>query len=74
MWEMAKNSISLFFQGRLFADPSKVYVQLALGIALTALLLVAAVMFGIPLWLAALAAGLAGGAAQPYLFKDLKYR
>jgi hypothetical protein len=74
MFEMFKNSIVLFFQGRLFADPGKVYRQLAIGIAATALLLTVGVLAGVPLWLSTLIAGLVGGALQPYLFKDLRYR
>jgi hypothetical protein len=74
MWEMFKNSILLFFRGRLFADPTRVYRQLAIGVAATALLLTVTVMAGTPLWLGAVIAGLVGGALQPYLFKDLRYR
>jgi hypothetical protein len=74
MWAMASSSMSLFFKGKLFADPSKVYRQLAIGIAVTALLLVVLAKLGAPLWSAALVAGLIGGALQPYLFKDLRYR
>jgi hypothetical protein len=74
MWAMASSSMILFFKGKLFADPSKVYRQLAIGIAVTALLLVVLAKLGAPLWSAALVAGLIGGALQPYLFKDLRYR
>ena len=48
MWAMVQSSITLFFRGKLFADPAMVVRQLA--------------------------AGLIGGALQPYLFKDLRYR
>lgn len=74
MWEMAKSSVSLFFKGKLFAEPGKAYTQIAIGIAVTALLLVGIVKIGLPLWAGGLAAGLVGGALQPYLFKDLRYR
>jgi hypothetical protein len=74
MWEMAKSSITLFFQGKLFADPAQVYRQMAIGTAVTAVLLVIVAIAGAPVWLAALVAGLLGGALQPYLFKDLRYR
>lgn len=74
MWEMAKNSITLFFQGKLFADPAQVYRQMAIGMAVTAVLLAGLAVAGLPVWLAALVAGLLGGALQPYLFKDLRYR
>jgi len=74
MWETAVNSLGLFLRGKLFADPAMVYRQLAIGIAITAVLLVALAIAGAPLWAAALIAGFAGGVMQPYLFKDLRYR
>ena len=74
MWEMAQSSINLFARGKLFADPGMVYRQLAIGILTTALVLIVLAKAGAPFWLAALLAGLIGGAAQPYLFKDLRYR
>jgi len=74
VWEMAQSSITLFFQGRLFADPTMVARQLATGAIVTAVLLVVIAKIGAPLWLAALVAGLIGGGLQPYLFKDLRYR
>lgn len=74
MWEMGKNSILLFFRGRLFADPRMVHRQLGIGVVATAILLVATAKVGLPLWIAALLAGFIGGGLQPYLFKDLRYR
>ena len=74
MWEMAKSSIVLFLQGKLFAEPAKVYRQTAIGAALTAALLVVLAVAGLPVAGAAAVAGLVGGALQPYLFKDLRYR
>lgn len=74
MWEMAKNSMTLFFRGKLFQDNKAVYRQVAIGAALTAVILVALAAAGLSLWLAALIAGAVGGAVQPYLFKDLKYK
>lgn len=74
MWDMAKNSIVLFLQGRLFKDPQKVMIQAVLGIVFTALVLVGLATGGVPIWGAAAAAGFLGGLLQPYLFKDLKYR
>jgi len=47
--------------------------QLGLGVGVTAVVLIVVAAIGAPLWLAALLAGLAGGALQPYLFKDLRY-
>jgi len=73
MFEMAKSSIILFFQGKLFKNPNEVMRQLAIGIGLTVLIfLVLAKLTG--LLIAAIIAGFIGGAAQPVLFKDLKFR
>ncbi len=74
MWEMARNSMALFFRGKLFKDPAMVYRQLGIGVGVTVILLIGLATLGVPLWAAALVAGLLGGALQPYLFKDLRYR
>lgn len=74
MFEMARSSMTLFFQGRLFAEPGKVYRQTAIGAVATAVILVVIGKLGLPLAVAAAAAGFVGGALQPYLFKDLRYR
>ena len=74
MWDMAKHSMVLFFQGRLFKNNASVYQKLAIGVAVTAVLLVVLALLGVPLPLAAALAGAAGGGLQPYLFKDLKYQ
>lgn len=74
MWEMAKSSIVLFLQGRLFKDPGKVMAQVGLGVVVTAVLLIILARNGVPIWAAAAVAGFLGGMLQPYLFKDLKYR
>ena len=74
MWTMARSAMSLFFKGRLFAEPGKVYRLLAIGALLTAALLVISAVAGLPLWAAALLAGFIGGGAQPFLFKNIRYR
>jgi hypothetical protein len=74
MWEMAQNSMSLFVKGKLFKDRGMVFRQLAIGVVATAVLFVVLAVSGVSLWLAALVAGLMGGALQPYLFKDLRYQ
>lgn len=74
MWAMAQNSIVLFFRGKLFADPVKVYQKILIGVAVTALLLVGFAKLGAPLWIAAPFAALLGGSLQPYLFRNLRYR
>lgn len=74
MWDMAKSSMTLFFQGRLFSDPAQVFRQTALGVAASVILIVGLAKAGLPLAAAAAIAGLIGGALQPYLFRDLRYR
>jgi hypothetical protein len=74
MFEMARSSMTLFFQGRLFAEPGKVYRQTAIGAVATAVIVIVIGKLGLPLAVAAAAAGFIGGALQPYLFKDLRYR
>ncbi len=74
MWEMAKSSIVLFFRGKLFADPLKVYRQTIIGAIVTAVLLIALAKVGVPLIAATVVAAFVGGVLQPYLFKDLRYR
>lgn len=82
MWGMAKNSILLFIQGRLFKDVGKVLRQILICAFFTAFVFIVA-MAGLSLadvhlgsaniWIASAIAGLLGGMLQPYLFKDLKY-
>ena len=74
MLEMVKSSIVLFFRGKLFADPAKVYRQTATGALATAVILYGLTKLGLPIIASAAIAGLIGGAAQPYVFKDLRYR
>ena len=75
MLDMALSSIGLFLRGKLFADPAKAITQVMIGIAATLLLfLIATKVLILPLWISAALAGFIGGALQPYLFKDLKYR
>ena len=74
MFDMVKSSANLFFQGKLFADNAMAYRQMAAGIAATTVVLIALALLGLPVILAAVVAGFAGGALQPVLFKNLKYR
>jgi hypothetical protein len=64
----------LFFKGRLFAEPGKAYLRLALGALFTAALFLGLALAGLPLWVAGLVAGFIGGGAQPFLFKSIRYR
>ncbi|WP_026607805.1 hypothetical protein [Methylocapsa acidiphila] len=73
MFEMVKSSALLFFQGKLFQDQNLALRQLGIGIGITVVVfLIVALLFNVVL--AGIVAGFVGGAAQPYLFKDLKYR
>lgn len=74
MWEMALSSARAFLRGRLFANNGKAFGQIAIGVVVTALLFLAACKAGVALWGAGAAAGFLGGALQPFLFKNLKYR
>jgi hypothetical protein len=74
MWSMAVTSIGLFFRGKLFANPAQVHRLIAIGVVATIVVLLVLAALGVPIWLAALTAGFAGGMLQPYLFKDLRYR
>ena len=75
MFDMVLTSIKLFLAGKLFQNPMRVFTLSVLGVLFTigvaAILLFAA---GLPPVLAAAVSGLLGGSAQPFLFKDLKYR
>ena len=73
MFEIAKSSAILFFRGKLFKDNNEALRQLAIGIAVTFFIFLALAKFiGLPL--AAAIAGFIGGAVQPALFKNLKFR
>lgn len=74
MFDMFWNSILLFCKGKLFQDFNKVMRLAAMGTGLTAILMVALVQVGVTVWLAVSIASLLGGALQPRLFRDLKYR
>mgnify|MGYP003390919787 CR=1 FL=1 len=71
---MVISSIGLFFRGKLFAEPGKAYLQLAIGMIVTAACLLAVSRLGVPLLFSAIGAGFLGGALQPYLFRNLRYR
>lgn len=72
MLGMAMNSAKLFFAGKLFKDNSTVFRQLGLG-ALAGVVVGVVIGTFAPIWVAAAAAGMVSGFAQPVLFKDLKY-
>ena len=72
MLDMFMSSTRLFLQGRLFRDNTAVFKQWLIGFALTLAVLVVVAWLTSPL-IGVIVASLVGGAAQPYLFKDLKY-
>lgn len=73
MFEMVKSSAILFFQGKLFQNQTEALRQLAIGIGLTVLVfLIVAKLANFVV--AGAVAGFIGGAAQPALFKNLKFR
>ena len=74
MFEMFKNSVVLFLQGRLFQDLGDVIRQALIGIVIAAVIVIALVKTGLALWVAIVISSLIAGAIQPYLYKDLKYR
>lgn len=74
MVDMFWNSMVLFFRGRLFQDPRKVTLLSGAGMGFTAITVILLTKVGLPLWLAVMAASFLGGALQPRLFRDLKYR
>jgi hypothetical protein len=69
---MFMNSMRLFVRGKLFRDNASVFRQWLKGFALTLGVLLAAGFIVSPL-AGVILASLVGGAAQPWLFKDLKY-
>jgi hypothetical protein len=71
MLDMVRNAMTLFFQGKLFRDNTAFFKQWGLGFVI-AFVAIALVGWLHP-WLGAIVGGLAGGAAMPWLFKDLKY-
>lgn len=73
MWDMFSNSLLLFIKGKLFREPGAVFRQWLIGFSVSALAILILVKLGVPLWISVVAAALAIGFLQPYLFKNLKY-
>jgi hypothetical protein len=74
MFGMVTSSATMFFQGKLFANNGKAFGTIAIGIVATAALFLILCKLGLPLLGAAALAGLAGGALQPFLLRNVKYR
>ncbi len=73
MLEMFKSSVTLFFKGMLFRDNKAVFKQWLIGFAITLTVLLALGYFTNMLT-GVIVGSVVGGAIQPYLFKDLKYK
>ena len=74
MVDMVFTSIKLFLAGKLFQNPLRVFGLSVVGVGLTAVVALVLLVAGLPPILAAAISGLAGGLAQPFLFRNLKYR
>jgi len=74
MFDMLLSSVTLFIQGKLFKDLGTLAIKLLIGIIVTVIICIGAVKFGLDIWMAIILASIIGGAIQPYLFKDLKYK
>ena len=72
MFDMFKNAVTLFMRGKLFQNSKKVYLQIAIGSAITLAIFLIVSSFASIVWSGAIA-GFAGGMVQPRLFRDLKY-
>lgn len=73
MLEMFWHSALLFVQGKLFQNPAQVLRQAAVGMVLTALACVILVKLLGTVWPAVLVSALAGGAVQPWSFRNLEH-
>lgn len=74
MFSMFMDSATLFVKGKLFQSYSAVFSKMLIGIIITAVIAVVLAKIGAGMLVAIGVAAFVGGALQPYLFKDLKYR
>lgn len=72
MLDTALSSAKLFLQGKLFKDTA-LAIRLMLMGALGAAVVTVVVGLVLPVWAAAIAGGLVGGALQPWLYRNIKY-
>jgi hypothetical protein len=70
---MFTSSVRLFLRGKLFRDNASVFRQWLKGFGLT-LAVFLVVAFTANALVGVIIASIVGGAAQPWLFKDLKYK
>jgi hypothetical protein len=74
MFELGWLSAKLFFKGKLLRDPIYFFRQMAIGITIGFLILVALAQTAMPFWLPVIISSLATGAAMPFLLKDFRMK
>lgn len=73
MWDMFRNWLKLFFQGRLLCEPGQVARQWLFGFVVAPVVFVALVKPCAALGLTVVVVALGAGATQPCLLRNLKY-
>ena len=74
MWRLFSGGVTLFFQGRLFADQNAAWRRIGLAASITAGVSCVLVLADLPVWIAAVVGGLSGGGAAPWLCSNLRMR
>jgi len=74
MLHLVKHALALLLEGKLFRDMRYFYRRLAIGVGLTVAVMMIASLVIKSLIALALIGGFIGGALQPYLFEDVRYR
>lgn len=74
MLMLASDSLKLVLEDKLFKNQSEVFALVGVSAGVTAALFLWLTSRETPVWMAAGAAGLAGGFGMPYLLKDIKFR
>lgn len=74
MLMLASDSVKLVLENKLFKNQGELFGLAGVGAGATAAIFLWLTSRETPMWMAAGAAGLAGGFAMPYLLKDIRYR
>jgi hypothetical protein len=74
VFKLIRNALALFADGRMFRDYRYLSQRLGIGVAVTALVVVAVSFLVRSPIVLALVGGLVGGALMPYLFGDVRYQ
>jgi hypothetical protein len=74
MMHLARHAIELLLRGKLFRDAGYFYQRLAIGLSLTVAMTLLASFAIKSLIVVALIGGFLGGAIQPYLFENVRYK